>query len=49
MCREIGAWVREQGFRGVFPWAANYDTLLNNNSLIPWVNQGLGRSHTLLT
>ena len=42
MARAIGAWVKEAGFRGVFPWAANYDSLLYNNSLIAWVNEGLG-------
>jgi len=43
-CRSIGAWVAAQGFRGVFPWAANYDSLTHNNTLITWVNQGLGRT-----
>ena len=42
MARAIGAWVAAAGFRGVFPWAANYDSLRNNNSLIAWVNEGLG-------
>jgi hypothetical protein len=43
MSHQPKAWVRTNGFRGVFPWAANYDSLQYNNSLIPWVNQGLGR------
>jgi len=42
MARAIGAWVKNAGFRGVFPWAANYDSLRDNNSLITWVNEGLG-------
>ena len=40
MAREIGTWVRERGFRGCFPWAANYDAL-GDNALIPWIARGL--------
>ena len=38
---DIGAWVNKAGFGGVFPWAANYDTIHNNNSLAAWLNRGL--------
>jgi len=41
MNKKLGQWVKEQGFGGVFPWAANYDTLQFNNSLIPWLIEGL--------
>jgi hypothetical protein len=37
----IGAFVREQGFRGVFPWAANYDSFELNNTLAVWLGRGL--------
>mmetsp|Transcript_21724 Transcript_21724/g.30688 ORF Transcript_21724/g.30688 Transcript_21724/m.30688 type:complete len:341 (-) Transcript_21724:29-1051(-) len=39
---EIGKFVREEGYRGVFPWAANYDSLTNNNTLISYLGRGLG-------
>lgn len=38
---QIGQLVREQGWRGVFPWAANYDSLGDNNSLAAWLGKGL--------
>jgi hypothetical protein len=39
---KIGALVREQGLRGVFPWAANYDVLASSpQSLIRYVGKGL--------
>ena len=44
---EIGEYVREEGFRGVFPWAANYDALGNSNELIPYLAKGLGILPTL--
>lgn len=39
----IGSLVREGGWRGVFPWAANYDSLDAelNNSLAAWLGKGL--------
>jgi hypothetical protein len=37
----IGAWIYKAGFGGVFPWAANYDTIHNNNSLAAWLNRGM--------
>ena len=39
----IGRFVREQGFGGVFPWAANYDSFVKseNNSLARWLGKGL--------
>jgi len=39
---DIGVFVAARGFRGVFPWAANYDALGQNNSLIDWLARGLG-------
>ena len=44
MNKKLGRWVKEKGFGGVFPWAANYDTLQFNNSLIPWLMEGLSHN-----
>ena len=44
MNKKLGSWVRKKGFGGVFPWAANYDTLQFNNSLISWLMAGLTRN-----
>eukprot|EP00756_Hemistasia_phaeocysticola_P006742 Hpha_TRINITY_DN13980_c0_g1::TRINITY_DN13980_c0_g1_i1::g.35885::m.35885 len=41
-CMEVGQLVREEGFRGVFPWAANYDSRQPADSLIRYVGLGLG-------
>ena len=41
-CFLIGQLVKQEGFRGVFPWAANYDTMDPANSLIRYVGLGLG-------
>ena len=41
MNEAIGRAVREEGFRGVFPWAANYDSVEHNNSLARWLRKGL--------
>ena len=41
-CMQIGQLVKQEGFRGVFPWAANYDTMDPKNSLIHYVGLGLG-------
>jgi hypothetical protein len=38
---QIGQYVKNNNFRGVFPWAANYDSLKFNNSMIKWVYNGL--------
>ena len=38
-CFAIGAWAKARGFRGVFPWAANYDAI-GEDSLIAWVGAG---------
>ena len=38
---DIGHWIRKGGFRGAFPWAANYDSIQHNNSLITWLYNGL--------
>ena len=39
--RQIGLLIKESGFGGAFPWAANYDAIYNNNSLITWLYNGL--------
>lgn len=41
-CMQVGQMVKEEGFRGVFPWAANYDTMDPSNSMIRYVGMGLG-------
>ena len=41
MNKELGAWIKRRGFGGAFPWAANYDTVQFNNSLIKWLVNGL--------
>ena len=38
---ELGKWIKKEGFRGVFPWAANYDSNAYNNSLIDWLHRGI--------
>ena len=38
---ELGKFIRNNGFRGAFPWAANYDSVQYNNSLINWLMKGL--------
>jgi hypothetical protein len=42
MNEDIGRWVKEEGFGGVFPWAANYDSFEHNNTLVSWLKKGLG-------
>tara|TARA_Y100001970_G_scaffold278640_1_gene384619 strand:+ start:1642 stop:2511 length:870 start_codon:yes stop_codon:yes gene_type:complete len=41
MNEKIGNLIKKNGFGGVFPWAANYDSIENNNSLIEWLYKGL--------
>lgn len=41
MNKELGAWMKKKGFGGAFPWAANYDTMHFNNSLVKWLAKGL--------
>jgi hypothetical protein len=38
---DLGKWATQEGFRGFFPWAANYDTSDRNNSLIEWLGRGI--------
>ena len=38
---ELGKWIASEGFGGVFPWAANYDSIEYNNSLVEWLYRGL--------
>ena len=38
---KIGRLIKEHGFGGAFPWAANYDSIRYNNSLITWLKYGL--------
>ena len=42
MNKNIGELIKENGFGGAFPWAANYDSIENNNSLIDWLYEGFG-------
>lgn len=35
--QKIGELVAKNNFGGVFPWASNYDSIENNNSLIKWL------------
>ena len=41
MNKKLGTWIKAEGFGGVFPWSANYDTIQFNNSLIKWLMDGL--------
>lgn len=41
MNMRIGELIKKNGFGGAFPWAANYDSIQNNNSLIYWLYKGL--------
>jgi len=45
-CIQIGQLVKEEGFRGVFPWAANYDSTDPRDSMIRYVGLGLGLNQT---
>ena len=40
----IGKFIKDNGFRGAFPWAANYDSVQYNNSLIQWLRKGLNEN-----
>ena len=37
----LGRWIQSEGFGGVFPWAANYDSCEYNNTLVHWLQKGL--------
>ena len=37
---EIGAFAKNEGFGGLFPWTINYDSFENNNTLIDWAFNG---------
>ena len=41
MNEKIGALIKKHNLGGAFPWAANYDSIQYNNSLIKWLNRGL--------
>lgn len=34
-------YIKTRGFRGAFPWAANYDSLTSGNTLVEWVYKGM--------
>ena len=38
---ELGKFIKNNGFRGAFPWAANYDSVEYNNSLVVWLFAGM--------
>ena len=40
---ELGKWIKQQGFGGVFPWALNYDSNKHNNSLVYWLYKGVNK------
>ena len=44
MNEEIGLFVKINGFRGAFPWAANYDSFENNNSLADYIGYGVSNN-----
>ncbi len=37
----LGRWITSQGFGGALPWAANYNSLTDNNSLVKWLYAGI--------
>jgi hypothetical protein len=37
----VGQYIKKGGFRGAFPWAANYDTTEYNNTMVEWLYRGL--------
>jgi hypothetical protein len=37
----VGQYIKKNGFRGAFPWAANFDSLENNNTMVEWLYRGL--------
>lgn len=37
----VGQYIKKSGFRGAFPWAANYDSLEYNNTMVEWLYRGL--------
>lgn len=39
----IGQYIKKNGFRGVLPWAANYDSLLYNNTMVKWITAGMNQ------
>ena len=41
MNMEIASFVKESGLRGLFPWAANYDSPDPKESLAVWIGKGL--------
>ena len=42
---DLGVMIAKGGYRGAFPWAANYDSLQYNNTLVPWLIKGLKDGH----
>jgi len=38
---DIGVFAKKNNFGGVFPWALNYDSFENNNTLINWLVSGI--------
>jgi len=41
MNEDIGLFVKVNGFRGVFPWAANYDAFDHNNTMVDYIGMGV--------
>lgn len=44
----IGKYIKEKGFRGALPWAANYDSLTHNNTMVKWINLGFNNKSSLV-
>lgn len=44
----VGQYIERNGFRGAFPWAADYDSLEFNNTLAEWLYRGLNSSTPVL-
>lgn len=40
----IGEYINKEGYRGAFPWAADYDSFEFNNTLAKWLFRGMNRT-----
>ena len=38
---KIGKFAKQAEFGGVFPWTLNYDSFVNNNTLINYLYRGI--------
>lgn len=44
----VGRYIDENGFRGAFPWAADYDSQKFNNSLAEWLYRGMNSTSSMV-